>query len=320
MTRRTRPRSRREVDLEPAEEQQEAEPDRRQHLDRRVDLDPAEHRRADERSRRRSRARPRVCAGRGARPSRNGAAKATATTMRSPSSEGMAVQSRDGADRYGCNAGAVARPTAHDRPHPDAGGALRDIAWDFSDLRAVYINCTLKRSPDVSHTQGLADRSIAIMERQRRHRRAVPRDRPRDRHRRLPGHDRARVGARRLAGDLRARDRRRHPRAADADLARREVVGLHAGDRAALRQQPPAQRRRPVRVLRPHRRLPGHRQRGRRQALRDERPLLAPAPRLHDPAAGRRRLDRRGRARARATSTRTPAGPTTTSRTATPRS
>jgi multimeric flavodoxin WrbA len=36
---------------------------------------------------------------------------------------------------------------------------------DFSDLRAVYINCTLKRSPDTSHTQGLADRSIAIMER-----------------------------------------------------------------------------------------------------------------------------------------------------------
>jgi multimeric flavodoxin WrbA len=34
---------------------------------------------------------------------------------------------------------------------------------DFSDLRAVYINCTLKRSPDVSNTQGLADRSIDIM-------------------------------------------------------------------------------------------------------------------------------------------------------------
>jgi multimeric flavodoxin WrbA len=34
----------------------------------------------------------------------------------------------------------------------------------FSDLRAVYINCTLKRSPEPSHTQGLADRSIAIME------------------------------------------------------------------------------------------------------------------------------------------------------------
>jgi multimeric flavodoxin WrbA len=38
--------------------------------------------------------------------------------------------------------------------------------WDFSDLRAVYVNCTLKRSPEVSHTQGLADRSIEIMRRQ----------------------------------------------------------------------------------------------------------------------------------------------------------
>jgi multimeric flavodoxin WrbA len=37
--------------------------------------------------------------------------------------------------------------------------------WDFSALRAVYINCTLKRSPERSHTQALADRSIAIMER-----------------------------------------------------------------------------------------------------------------------------------------------------------
>ena len=37
--------------------------------------------------------------------------------------------------------------------------------WDFSDLRALYVNCTLKRSPEVSHTQGLADLSIAIMQR-----------------------------------------------------------------------------------------------------------------------------------------------------------
>jgi multimeric flavodoxin WrbA len=35
--------------------------------------------------------------------------------------------------------------------------------WDFSGLSAVYINCTLKRSPEMSHTQGLADRSIAIL-------------------------------------------------------------------------------------------------------------------------------------------------------------
>ena len=39
-----------------------------------------------------------------------------------------------------------------------------DARMDFSDLRAVYINCTLKRSPETSNTQGLADRSIAIME------------------------------------------------------------------------------------------------------------------------------------------------------------
>ena len=38
-------------------------------------------------------------------------------------------------------------------------------SWDFSDLSAIYINCTLKRSPDTSNTRGLADRSIAVMER-----------------------------------------------------------------------------------------------------------------------------------------------------------
>jgi multimeric flavodoxin WrbA len=37
--------------------------------------------------------------------------------------------------------------------------------WDFSELSAVFINCTLKRSPEISHTQGLADRSMRIIER-----------------------------------------------------------------------------------------------------------------------------------------------------------
>src|SRR3954447_23079297 len=36
--------------------------------------------------------------------------------------------------------------------------------WDFSDLRALYVNCTLKPSPAVSNTQGLIDISVAIME------------------------------------------------------------------------------------------------------------------------------------------------------------
>lgn len=34
---------------------------------------------------------------------------------------------------------------------------------DFSDLRAVFINCTLKRSPETSNTQGLMDASIGLM-------------------------------------------------------------------------------------------------------------------------------------------------------------
>ncbi len=37
---------------------------------------------------------------------------------------------------------------------------------DFSTLKAVYVNCTLKKSPDISHTQGLMDLSIQIMEKE----------------------------------------------------------------------------------------------------------------------------------------------------------
>jgi multimeric flavodoxin WrbA len=38
-------------------------------------------------------------------------------------------------------------------------------SWDFSDLRALFLNCTLKKSPALSHTRGLMDVSVAIMER-----------------------------------------------------------------------------------------------------------------------------------------------------------
>ncbi|GIV61342.1 MAG: flavodoxin [Rhodothermaceae bacterium] len=36
--------------------------------------------------------------------------------------------------------------------------------WDFSDLRALFLNCTLKPSPQRSHTELLLDVSRAIME------------------------------------------------------------------------------------------------------------------------------------------------------------
>ena len=36
---------------------------------------------------------------------------------------------------------------------------------DYSDLNALFINCTLKRSPERSHTQGLMDLSEEILRR-----------------------------------------------------------------------------------------------------------------------------------------------------------
>jgi len=38
--------------------------------------------------------------------------------------------------------------------------------WDFSGLSALFINCTLKKSPEVSNTQGLIDIACEIMTRQ----------------------------------------------------------------------------------------------------------------------------------------------------------
>jgi multimeric flavodoxin WrbA len=36
---------------------------------------------------------------------------------------------------------------------------------DYSDLKAFFINCTLKRGPEISHTQGLMDIGMEIMRR-----------------------------------------------------------------------------------------------------------------------------------------------------------
>ena len=36
--------------------------------------------------------------------------------------------------------------------------------WDVSDLTALFLNCTLKRTPELSHTQDLIYISKAIME------------------------------------------------------------------------------------------------------------------------------------------------------------
>ncbi len=42
--------------------------------------------------------------------------------------------------------------------------ACTSSKWDFSDLKALFLNCTLKRSPELSHTEGLIRIAKAIME------------------------------------------------------------------------------------------------------------------------------------------------------------
>ena len=39
-----------------------------------------------------------------------------------------------------------------------------ESTWNFSDLKALFLNCTLKRSPEPSHTDGLIRISQAILE------------------------------------------------------------------------------------------------------------------------------------------------------------
>lgn len=49
-------------------------------------------------------------------------------------------------------------------PTSDANTNLTESDRDFSGLKAVFINCTLKKSPEASHTEGLAAVSRGIME------------------------------------------------------------------------------------------------------------------------------------------------------------
>ncbi len=47
---------------------------------------------------------------------------------------------------------------------PKQEALCENHAWDFSSLSALVLNCTLKPSPTLSHTEGLIDVSKAIME------------------------------------------------------------------------------------------------------------------------------------------------------------
>ncbi len=43
---------------------------------------------------------------------------------------------------------------------------MEQVHPDFTDLRAIFLNCTLKPSPETSHTQGLVDVCASIMRKQ----------------------------------------------------------------------------------------------------------------------------------------------------------
>ncbi|WP_420094060.1 hypothetical protein [Mycolicibacterium tusciae] len=40
---------------------------------------------------------------------------------------------------------------------------MPELSWDFSGLRALLINCTLKKSPELSNTGRLIDMHLARM-------------------------------------------------------------------------------------------------------------------------------------------------------------
>ncbi len=50
--------------------------------------------------------------------------------------------------------------------NPEQEALCEQDQWDFSKLTALFINTTLKKSPEVSNTQGLIDISAEIMRRQ----------------------------------------------------------------------------------------------------------------------------------------------------------
>jgi hypothetical protein len=105
--------------------------------------------------------------------------------------------------------------------------------WDFSDLTAIYVNCALKRSPEISNTRGLADHSIAIMQKLGvsvevvlavDHEIATGVWPDMTEH----GWDRDDWPA-----IIEEGHRRRHPRAPDPDLAGSEIIGVRACHRVS---------------------------------------------------------------------------------------
>ena len=136
----------------------------------------------------------------------------------------------------------------------------------MSGLRALFLSCTLKRSPEVSHTEGLAALSMEIMRANGvdvELVRVVDHDVATGVYPDMTEHgweadDWPAIQAKVMAADILV--------VCSPIWLGDEVLDRHPGGRAPLRLLGRPQRPGPVGVLRPGRRLPGHRQRGRHQA------------------------------------------------------
>lgn len=158
------------------------------------------------------------------------------------------------------------------------------LSLDFAPLRALFINCTLKRSPETSNTEALVEASRSIMDSHGVTTASV----------RLVDHDIAagvdpdmttkgwerddwpgiqeRVFASDilvLAGPIWLGD--------NSSVMKRCIERLYANSHLL-------NDRGQYLVLRAGGRMPDHRKRGRHQALRHEHPLLPAAPGVHHPA------------------------------------
>ena len=164
----------------------------------------------------------------------------------------------------------------------------------YDDLTAVFVNCTLKQSPRTSHNRGPRTHLDRHHARRRRHRRRDPSGRPRHRPGRLPRHDRARRDQRRLATACGSASSAPTCSCCSRRSGSARSRRCAPGSSSASTPSPASSTRAGQYAF--YGRVGGVLVTGNEDGIkhcRHERAVLAAAPRLHDPAAGGRRLDRR---------------------------
>jgi multimeric flavodoxin WrbA len=171
---------------------------------------------------------------------------------------------------------------------------MADTEWRFEGLKAMFVNCTLKKSPEPSHTEGLVRLSREIMEKRGIQTELV----------RAVDHDIA-IG---VWPDMTEHGWERdewpqlYPRVLDADIL--VLCGpIWLGDNSSVMKMVIERLYACSHLLNDagqyayYGRVGGCLITGNEDGVKHCAMNIQPAtPRLHDPAPGRRRLDRRGRA------------------------